>query len=123
MTRRTGRLPEWNGSDGGVQAEPQLLGHCGTRTDPQTNVLYSRSVPSSLEINATMAAIEGRVGISGVGLDGDGDVTRYDRRFSKRSVRRLGGITTNKRPVETYMEGGLFKSGFVSVNRSTTRAC
>ena len=87
------------------------------------DVLYSRSMPSNAEINCSALAMRGRVGIDGIVLDSDGEVTAYNKftdewgrpisaKFQKNSLRRLGGITTAGRPVETVVKSGSIVSGF-----------
>ncbi len=89
----------------------------------QQNVLYSRSMPSNAEINCSMLAMRGRVGIEGITLDENGEVVAYNKftdewgrpisaKFQKNSLRRLGGITTAGRPVETVVKSGAIVSGF-----------
>lgn len=88
----------------------------------QKDVLYTTSVPENFELHAALLAVTGRVGIEGITLDADGNVTAYDQlldpfgdprggTFKKNSIRRFGGITTALRPVETYVESGIL-SGF-----------
>jgi hypothetical protein len=87
------------------------------------DVIISRSVPDNLEINASLLAMTGRVGIDGIVLDSDGEVAAFNQfkdqygrpvagDFKKNSIRRLGGITTARRPVETVVKDGSIRSGF-----------
>jgi len=87
------------------------------------DVIYSRLVPDVFEINASIAAVTGRVGIEGIELDLDGDVVAYNRfrdwngrpeggEFYKTSLRRLGALASAKRPVETLLGVGVVSSGF-----------
>lgn len=50
-----------------------------------------------------MLSIEGRVRLEAIEFDQDGDVKNFTRKV-KGSIRRLGGITTSRRPVETYIK-------------------
>jgi hypothetical protein len=87
------------------------------------DIIYSRSVPDNFEVNASMLAITGRVGIDGIVLDEDGEVIAFNEMkdqwgrpfsatFQRNSIRRLGGITSARRPVETVVMDGSIKSGF-----------
>ena len=90
----------------------------------QNDIVYDRSVPQNLELNASLLTLTGRVGIEGVVLDDDGEVTSFgDFRdeygrpesgvtFMKNSIRRLGGVTTAKRPVESVFGPDGIDSGF-----------
>ena len=83
-------------------------------------------MPSSAEVNATLMSVSGRVGIDGLAIDSNGDPTtnylygltaeeilvesNYNRvssyktrNFVKDSLRRIGGIISNDRIVETYI--------------------
>lgn len=89
----------------------------------QQDILYSRLLPDNSELNASMMAITGRVGIEGIVLDDSGEVSAFNQLtdqwgrllstvFKKNSIRRLGGITTAKRPIETVVKDGKIVSGF-----------
>lgn len=89
------------------------------------DIIYTNEVPNKFEINASLLSITGRVGIDGVELNNDGEIKRsnrirdeFGRRtkevFRKKSIRRLGGITSNRRPVDTVVAKGRVKSGFRS---------
>lgn len=78
------------------------------------DIVYARNVPSVLEVNASMVAVTGRVGLEGLQFDADGNITGIARSFTKNSIRRLGGITSARRPVETWVKNGKVKSGFRS---------
>jgi hypothetical protein len=89
------------------------------------DVLFTDSLPNQAEINATLMSVEGRVGIDGFAIESDGDPTKsylldltveqirqeqaYDmspyrtRRFRKDSLRRIGGVISNDRILETYI--------------------
>jgi len=90
------------------------------------DILFTDMMPSSAEVNATLLAANGRVGIDGFRIDPRGrpvadpyygltpeertkeeayDRTSYGHdRFRKESLRRLGGIASNDRIVETYVQ-------------------
>jgi hypothetical protein len=90
------------------------------------DILFTDSLPSSAEVNATLLAATGRVGIDGFQIDENGqpvadpyygltpeertkeeayDRTSYDHdRFRKESLRRLGGIISNDRILETFVQ-------------------
>jgi hypothetical protein len=90
----------------------------------QKNILYGYEVPDNFEINASVLSLEGRVGIDGVWLNpSNGEVVAANRpldefgrlqsrQFLKNSIRRLGGITTCRRPVDTVVTEGKVTSGF-----------
>ena len=89
----------------------------------RNDVIYSRDLPYRVEINASMTAATGRVGLEGVVLDEVGEVTGYNQfvdafgrsvsdNFLNESIRRLGGITSAKRPVETVIDDGAIAAGF-----------
>jgi hypothetical protein len=89
------------------------------------DVLFTDSLPNQAEINATLMSVEGRVGIDGFAIESDGDPTKsymlgltaeqirqeeaYDmspyrtERFRKDSLRRIGGVISNDRILETYI--------------------
>ena len=87
------------------------------------DVIYTTEVPDNFEINGSIMSIRGRVGIDGIVLDDDGEIKRcnyildeFGRKtnesFHKNSIRRLGGITTYRRPVDTVVANGTIQSGF-----------
>lgn len=105
------------------EPNPDYQGSAALGLLAQNDILYTRDVPDNFEVNATMASITGRVGIDGVVLDDDGEIVAenkiyndygedINRTFRKNSIRRLGGITTAKRPVETVVRNGSITAGF-----------
>jgi hypothetical protein len=92
----------------------------------RNDILFTESMPSSAEVNATLLAATGRVGIDGFRINESGqpvadpyygltpeerareeayDQTSYDHdRFRKESLRRLGGIISNDRILETFVQ-------------------
>ena len=91
------------------------------------DLVLTRSMPNQAEINATLMSVEGRVGIDGFAIDSDGEPTKswhygmtaeeiqvednYDRvrayrtrRFRRDSLRRIGGIISNDRILETFIK-------------------
>ncbi len=89
----------------------------------RSDIVYTLDVPDIFEINATLMSMTGRVGIDGVTLNSKGEVGKYNRipdqwgrtsykTFLKTSIRRLGGITTYRRPVDTVIRNGSVVSGF-----------
>jgi hypothetical protein len=114
-----------NGMEPWLPYEPNSAydGHSIFGIIAQQNILYSRQLPDNAELNASMLAIKGRVGIEGIVLDDQGEVSAFNQLlddfgrpvnqvFRKNSIRRLGGITTAKRPVETVVQEGSIRSGF-----------
>ncbi|MHC4549349.1 MAG: hypothetical protein ACYTEZ_11295 [Planctomycetota bacterium] len=90
------------------------------------DILFTSSMPDSAEINATLMSAQGRVGIDGFAItDPAGEPTKdwqygltaeerekedaYQRtgyrtnRFVKNSLRRIGGLISNDRILETYI--------------------
>ncbi len=87
------------------------------------DVIYGREVPFNFEINGAILSIEGRVGVEGIELDSDGEVTSFNQlvdqwgeptsgEFVKNSIRRLGGVVTAHRPLDTVVSGGRMRAGF-----------
>jgi hypothetical protein len=90
------------------------------------DVLLTNGMPSQAEVNATMLSASGRVGIDGFQIDPSGEPVKdhyyglsaeerereqaYDQTnyrssaFKKESLRRLGGIVSNDRILETYIK-------------------
>jgi hypothetical protein len=89
------------------------------------DILFTSSMPENAEINATLLSAQGRVGIDGFAITEAGEPTKdyfygltdaerlkeeaYDatsyetRRFRKDSLRRIGGLISNDRILETYI--------------------
>jgi hypothetical protein len=89
------------------------------------DVLFTKSMPDQAEVNATLLSAKGRVGIDGFAITDSGEPTKdyfhgltpeqrkveeaYDRtdyrtrRFRKDSFRRIGGLISNDRILETYI--------------------
>jgi len=95
------------------------------------DVVFTWNMPDNSEINATLMSVDGRVGIDGIWLDANGEpildsnwarrkyLTEeqraledlYDRSgtfktraFVKESMRRIGGIISDNRIMETYIK-------------------
>ena len=72
----------------------------------RNDVEIQSAVPDQAEINATIMATEGEVRVKGVNVASDGTVSvTSSGKFVKTSLRRLGGIISNQRPVTTYVDG------------------
>ncbi|MHC5044464.1 MAG: hypothetical protein ACYTGI_19055 [Planctomycetota bacterium] len=94
------------------------------------DVVFTWTMPTNAEINATLMSVEGRVGMDGIWLDANGEpyqdnrwarrklLTKeemtiedlYDRSgtyrtrpFVKESMRRIGGLISDDRIMETYI--------------------
>jgi hypothetical protein len=66
---------------------------------------YQSHMPSQSEVNATMLAKSAQVAVDGVSVASDGTVSpQSSGAFVKQSLRRLGGIVSNKRPVSSYVD-------------------
>jgi hypothetical protein len=105
------------------EANPDYDNHAILGLIARKDLLYTTDVPNNFEINASLLSLEGRVGIDGVVLDKNGEVAAYDqildefgdrtgKIFTKTSIRRLGGVTTCRRPVDTVVMKGLVRAGF-----------
>jgi len=100
-------------------------GHSVLGVIARDDILFTHNMPSRSEVNATLLSATGRVGISGFEIDDNGepvkdhyhgltwdemlveaayDYTNYETRtFRKNSLRRLGGIVSNDRILETFI--------------------
>ncbi|MBN1420022.1 MAG: hypothetical protein JXP34_14680 [Planctomycetes bacterium] len=120
-----GDLAYLNGGDPSQPYEPNpdYGGRACLGLVARGDILFTRDVPDAFEVNASLLSIEGRVGIEGITLNDLGEVTAFNQftdsfgrpvngAFLKTSIRRLGGITTCRRPVDTVVTGGLIVSGF-----------
>ncbi len=97
----------------------------------RNDIVYTHTMPSNAEINATLMSVEGRVGIDAFWADETGEVHKdstsarnkyltpeqilkekaYDkignyrtRKFKKNSLRRIGGAISNDRIMETFIK-------------------
>lgn len=65
-------------------------------------------VPNQTEIDATLMARDGEFRVRGVNVannsSGDADVTAVSNGFVKQSLRRLGGVISNQRPITTFVD-------------------
>jgi hypothetical protein len=104
---------------------PEYTGDSVLGVIARDDILFTRDLPSQTEVNATLLSAFGRVGIDGFAITDTGEPTkdylygltaaerekekgynqtRYPtRRFRKESVRRIGGIISNERILETYI--------------------
>ena len=110
------------------------------------DVVFTRYMPGQSEINATLMAVNGRVGIDAFWADSTGELHKdsssnrrkylteeqidqeaaYDkygawrtRGFRKDSLRRIGGIVSNNRVMETYIRSR--KDGTAYVDKGFKR--
>jgi hypothetical protein len=117
--------------NGGNFAEPYVRneeydGNSVLGVIAREDILFTDSLPTSAEVNATLLAATGRVGIDGFQINESGqpvsdayygltpaerlkeeayDRTSYDHdTFTKESLRRLGGIISNDRILETFVQ-------------------
>jgi hypothetical protein len=92
----------------------------------RSDLLFTNSMSTQSEVNGTLMSVTGRVGIDGFAIASDGtpvknyqaymtddekllenayDQTGYrTKTFVKDSLRRIGGIVSNNRIVETYIQ-------------------
>ncbi len=99
------------------------------------DVVFGRDMPQEAEINGTLLSAQGRVGIDGFAIDNNGEPTKdylygttsaeqekeraYNRtsyrtrRFRKESLRRIGGLISNERILETYIKPGQDGTAYV----------
>ncbi len=92
------------------------------------DILFTSKMRDSAEVNGTLMSVEGRVGIDGFAIDKNGEPTKnyyygltyeeklreaaYDhskstyrtKRFVKDSMRRIGGLISENRIMETYIK-------------------
>jgi hypothetical protein len=95
------------------------------------DIVFTSGMPDRAEINATLMSVEGRVGTDGLWIDADGNPVKdswwarkqiltpeefdkelsYDksgnyrtRPFVKDSLRRIGGLISNERIIETFIQ-------------------
>jgi hypothetical protein len=95
------------------------------------DIVFTSEMPDRAEINATLMSVEGRVGTDGLWIDADGNPVKdswwarkqiltpeefdkelsYDksgnyrtRPFVKDSLRRIGGLISNERIIETFIQ-------------------
>jgi hypothetical protein len=99
-----GRTSYLNGDDPSSDyvPNPDCEGDSVVGVLAEQDILYTRSVPEDFELNASLVAKNGRVGITGIRLDGEGEASLNAWNlgvFLKNSFRRLGGIISNHRPV------------------------
>jgi hypothetical protein len=107
------------------ERNPDYQGHSTLGVIARDDVVITDRVPSQAEINATLMSTTGRVGIDGFAITEAGEPTTdymlgltpeeraretaYDatsyrtRQFTKDSLRRLGGIISNDRILETFI--------------------
>jgi len=72
-------------------------------------------VPNDFELNGALISTRGRVGISGVEVDGSGTVSVTGDSFRLDSIRRLGTIMSARRPVSAVLQpDGSLRHGFRS---------
>jgi len=122
-----GRTAMLNGSDytKPYTRNDQYNGNSVLGIIARDDVLLTGSMPSQAEVNATMLSAMGRVGIDGFQIDDNGEpikdvyygLTDEEKKvekaynqtsyksssFRKDSLRRLGGIVSNDRILETYI--------------------
>ena len=116
------------------ERNPEYEGNSTLGVIARDDIVYASSMPSNAEVNATLMAVNGRVGIDGFWANpADGEVHKdsssnrdaylteaqrekeraydyhwsYDTElFRKDSLRRIGGIISNNRVLETYIKNG-----------------
>jgi hypothetical protein len=96
----------------------------------RNDITYSRNIPASIEINASLISTEGKVSMEGISVNNDGtqvgisnSAAAHPNLYVKDSIRRLGGIVSRKRPVATYVDssnnvGCGFKEGVSIMDRN-----
>ncbi len=116
-----------NGDDYGQEygRNSDYNGHSVLGVIARDDILFTHNMPRNAEINATLLSATGRVGISGFEISEDGEPVKnhyygleweetlveaaYDytdyktKTFRKDSLRRLGGIVSNDRILETFI--------------------
>ena len=88
------------------KSSPSVLGMMARK-----DILYSKNLPAKVEINAALISAQGKVAMEGIHVrnsDGTVSVPNYVKnhpgRYVKDSIRRLGGIVCDKRPVATFVD-------------------
>jgi len=96
------------------EPNPDYDGNAALGVIAHGDILYDHDVPDVLEMNGFFFSATGRFGLPGLSFTSDGRyATGYDPSFRKTSVRRLGGVATDKRIVSTVVDGnGDVLSGF-----------
>jgi len=123
---RRGRAAMQNGSDHTQPYErnPSYKGDSALGVIARGDILLTAGLPQQAEVNATLLSAEGRVGIDGICITaGEPDkdylarltedaraveeaynrTTYKSMRFTRESLRRMGGIVSNDRVVETVI--------------------
>ena len=70
----------------------------------EDDIEYNHHIPNRAEVNATMLAKGGHVRVEGVHVHSDGEVHEESGGFVNMSLRRLGGIISNERPVSAFID-------------------
>jgi hypothetical protein len=123
-----GRTAMNNGGDytKPYQRNDQYKGNSVLGIIARDDVLFTNGMPAQAEVNATLLSAMGRVGIDGFRIDTNGEPIKdvyygltpeqrereeaYNQTaykasaFKKESLRRLGGIVSNDRILETYIK-------------------
>ncbi len=77
------------------------------------DVVYSRSAPTSLEINANLISATGTIAMDGIVLSATGTPSLSGSASVKNSIRRFGSVMCLKRPVATLIDAaGTVTHGF-----------
>jgi hypothetical protein len=91
------------------------------------DIVYRSNLPTEAEINATLLTKSGEVRVDGVSVNSAGTVSQTSGGWVKMSLRRLGGMTTNLRPVSTYVDssnavtrGFVYSKSVYDVRQRTT---
>lgn len=136
-----GRTAMLNGSDAALpySRNTTYQGDSVLGVIAKDDILFTSGMPTSAEVNATLMSVEGRVGSDAILLDTAGNPVQdtasnrtkyltpeqivieglYDKTnwktktFVKESLRRIGGIISNDRIVETFIKAA--KDGTASV--------
>jgi hypothetical protein len=70
----------------------------------ERDIVYTSDLPNQTEINATLLCKNGEVRVQGLQVNPDGTVTETAGGWVKLSLRRLGSLITNWRPVSSYVD-------------------
>ena len=125
---------------------PKYEGHSVLGIIAHDDIRFTHTMPGNAEVNGTLLAVYGRVGVDGFWADETGDLHKdnwrtrrdyltpeqqakeraYDRLgntqtklFVKDSLRRIGGIISNNRIMETYVSAD--KQGYAKVTAGYKR--
>ena len=109
---------------------PEYQGNSVLGIMARDRIEYSKHMPSRVEINASLISLEDSVRMEGISVSSDGETVSVGSSvedspsvYVKESIRRLGGIVSDERPVTTYVDDNNnvvagFKKGISFMDRN-----